>query len=176
MGKRKVARSRGTHLRLARRVRSLPLIAISALLSAFTRGVAARHPGILRRLGDKAGSRFLLDVADAPLLLLLQPATRRITVHERGRVPPHDARIRGRLAGFRAMLDGAVDGDALFFSGDLEIAGDTAAVLALRNALDDAGLDLAVEAGASAGRAGLLLGPLVAVTERMRAKVPRIIV
>ena len=37
------------------------------------------------------------------------------------------------------------DGDALFFSGALEISGDTSAVLALRNALDDAELDLTEE-------------------------------
>ena len=169
-----VVRLRGPRLRVARRVRSVPLHALAALLSGFTRGVALRHPAILRRLGDKAGCRFLLDVADAPVLLVLQPARRRLTVHERGRVPPHDAAIRGRLAGFRAMLDGTVDGDALFFSGELEIAGDTAAVLALRNALDDARLDLAAEACASAGPAGPLLRPLVAVAERLSERVPQL--
>lgn len=56
--------------------------------------------------------------------------------------------IRGRLAAFLAMLHGADDGDALFFSGDLAIAGDTSAVLALRNALDDAELDLTGELAA----------------------------
>lgn len=43
------------------------------------------------------------------------------------------------------MLHGREDGDALFFSGALEISGDTSAVLALRNALDDAELDLTEE-------------------------------
>jgi predicted lipid carrier protein YhbT len=35
------------------------------------------------------------------------------------------------------MIDGALDGDALFFSRDLRVSGDTEAVVALRNALDD---------------------------------------
>ncbi len=49
------------------------------------------------------------------------------------------------------MLHGTEDGDALFFSGRLEISGDTAAVLALRNALDDAELDLTEELAAISG-------------------------
>jgi predicted lipid carrier protein YhbT len=35
------------------------------------------------------------------------------------------------------MIDGSLDGDALFFSRDLRISGDTEAVVTLRNALDD---------------------------------------
>lgn len=35
------------------------------------------------------------------------------------------------------MIDGSLDGDALFFSRDLRVTGDTEAVVALRNALDD---------------------------------------
>ena len=48
-------------------------------------------------------------------------------------------------------MHGAFDGDALFFSRDLVIEGDTAAVLALRNAIDDAELDLSAEAQAMSG-------------------------
>ena len=169
MSQRPVGRLRGVSLRLVRGVRSTPLRALSLLLSGFTRGVAGRHPVILRRLADKAQCRFLIDVADAPVVLLLHPAARRITVWERGCAPPFDAAIRGRLLAFRAMLDGAVDGDALFFSGDLEIVGDTAAVLALRNALDDARLDLAAELCASVGAAGSLLRPLLAAADRLGA-------
>ncbi len=35
------------------------------------------------------------------------------------------------------MIDGSLDGDALFFSRALRVTGDTEAVVALRNALDD---------------------------------------
>ena len=53
----------------------------------------------------------------------------------------------------REVLEGRLDGDALFFSRDLAIEGDTAAVVALRNAIDNEELDLVSEAMA-------LLGPL----------------
>ena len=49
------------------------------------------------------------------------------------------------------MVHGAMDGDALFFSRDIVIEGDTEAVLALRNAVDDAEIDLADEVASMTG-------------------------
>lgn len=123
----------------------LPLAPLSVLLSALMRSSIRRHPAILRRMGAAAGARFLIDVTDAPVLLLMEPSLRRLAAFPRRAVPGHDAAIHGKLAAFLAMLHGAEDGDALFFSGDLTIAGDTAAVLSLRNALDDAEIDLTEE-------------------------------
>lgn len=134
----------------------LPLPPLAAptlglVLTRLLRRIATRQPAILSRLGPYQGARFLIDVQDGPVLLLMEPEARRITAHSRrAEPPPHDAAIRGRLAAFLAMLHGTEDGDALFFSGELEIAGDTSAVLALRNALDDAELDLTEELAAAA--------------------------
>ncbi len=123
----------------------------SALFSRCLASVLARHPGLLVRLGPAAGQRFLLDAPDLPDLLLLQPGAGRISVHARKGPPPaHDAAITGTLPAFLAMLHGEIDGDALFFSGELTLSGDTAAVLALRNALDDAEIDLTEEIAALA--------------------------
>ncbi len=104
-----------------------------------------RHPGLLSRLGPEAGKNLLLDTTDLPALILLRADPLSLTLHPRARAPQADAVIRGRLSAFLAMLHGEIDGDALFFSGDLAISGDTSAVLALRNALDDAEIDLAAE-------------------------------
>ena len=51
--------------------------------------------------------------------------------------PAHDAAIAGKFFNLLDMIDGSLDGDALFFSRDLRVSGDTEAVVALRNALDD---------------------------------------
>ncbi|VDC19918.1 ubiquinone anaerobic biosynthesis accessory factor UbiT [Pseudogemmobacter humi] len=131
----------------------LPPLAAPALGLALTRllrRIATRQPAILSRLGPYQAARFLIDVQDGPVLLLMEPEARRITALPRRAPPPHDAAIRGRMAAFLAMLHGTEDGDALFFSGELEISGDTSAVLALRNALDDAELDLTGELAALA--------------------------
>lgn len=128
---------------------ALPPLAAPALGQALTRvlrRIAQRHPAILSRLGPWQNARFLIDMTDGPVLLLIEPAARRITALPRHRrAPDSDAGITGSIAAFLAMLHGREDGDALFFSGALEISGDTSAVLALRNALDDAELDLTEE-------------------------------
>lgn len=143
-----------------------PLAPLNLILSRLMRGMAGRHPTILRRLGPHAGARILLDVIDMPYPLLMEPAFRRLSAHRRAALPKADAVIRGRLAAFLEMLHGGADGDALFFSGALEISGDTAAVLALRNALDDAELDLTEELSAATGRAAPILRPTLAMLAR----------
>lgn len=145
----------------------LPLAPASLLLSRLMRGMAGRHPAILRRLGPYAEARILLDVTDMSALLLMQPSCQRITAHRRTRPPQAEAVIRGQLSGFLAMLHGAEDGDALFFSRQLEISGDTSVVLALRNALDDAELDLTEELAAEAGRAGPALRRMAGLAARV---------
>jgi predicted lipid carrier protein YhbT len=58
------------------------------------------------------------------------------------------------------LIVGPHDGDALFFSRDLTIQGDIGAVLALRNAIDNAELDLPHEVAQ-------LLQPLSSLAEPM---------
>ncbi|WP_149141801.1 ubiquinone anaerobic biosynthesis accessory factor UbiT [Gemmobacter caeruleus] len=135
----------------------LPLRPLSLLLGALTRRMAQAHPEMTRRMGDHADRHFLIDPVDLPWLLLLHPQGQTMTAHRRSRPPACDARIAGPLSAFLAMMHGAEDGDALFFSRDLAVEGDTAAVLALRNAIDDAELDLA---GELAALSGPLAGPL----------------
>jgi len=154
---------------LALSVTPLPLAPISFMLTRLARQLMQRHPGLQRRLGAHAERRFLLDLTDLPFLLLLEPgtATPRVTAHPRHRPPAHDASIAGLTAAFLGMMHGSLDGDALFFSRDLVIGGDTAAGLALRNAIDDAELDLAVELGVLAKPLAPLLVRLLPSAERI---------
>ncbi len=131
--------------------RPLPLMPLNLMLSRLTRRLSAAHPSMLRRLHHHAACRFLIDPLDLPWVLLLHPADATMTAHPRARLPAHDARIAGPLSAFLAMMHGAEDGDALFFSRDLTVEGDTAGVVALRNAIDDAELDLTDELAALAG-------------------------
>lgn len=123
----------------------LPYGPVSMGLSALARRVLKAHPEILSRIDIYQTKGFLLDVTDLPFALHLDPARAAVRACPRGAAPPADARICGTLAGFLAMLHGVEDGDTLFFSGALQIEGDMSAVLALRNALDDAELDLSAE-------------------------------
>ena len=147
--------------------RPLPLSPLNLFLGAVTRRMAKAHPVMLRRLGAHAARRFLIDPVDLPWVFLLLPGDSRMTAHRRSHPPAHEARIAGPMSAFLAMMHGAEDGDALFFSRDLTVGGDTAAVLALRNAMDDAELDLTEEIAA-------LSGPLAAPLRRMLTGAERV--
>jgi predicted lipid carrier protein YhbT len=49
------------------------------------------------------------------------------------------------------LAEGRLDGDAVFFARKLAVTGNMEAVLALRNALDDSGIDLVKLAGDMSG-------------------------
>jgi predicted lipid carrier protein YhbT len=101
--------------------------------------VARSRPELFHRLGPHAGKRFLIDPIDLPFVMVLtpEPGMPRMTAHRRHERPAHEAAIAGTFFNLLDMIDGSLDGDALFFSRDLEVSGDTEAVVALRNALDD---------------------------------------
>ncbi|MFH1157963.1 MAG: SCP2 sterol-binding domain-containing protein [Pseudomonadota bacterium] len=116
--------------------------------------VADRHPEIFDRLGSHTKCRYLIDVTDTPFVLLLLPKKRDVRVHFRKDAPKADAIIRSPLPRLFELAQGNSDGDALFFSRDITIEGDTEAVVALRNALDDADIDIIRDAIHAMGAGG----------------------
>lgn len=133
-------------------MRPLPLLPLQLALSGFLQRICQRNPAIFDRLGEHSRARFGIRPTDLPFAFVVEATPPRITVvRDLPRDP--DARICASLANLMALLEGKVDGDALMFSRELVIEGDIEAVLALRNAIDDAQLDLAAELSS-------LLGPL----------------
>lgn len=150
----------------ARVIRRLPLAPLSLSLTSYARRIARSHPEMFRRLGEYAHASFALDPTDLPFVINLAPrgGDPKITV-TRNPVAT-DARIAGPLAALLGLVHGAYDGDALFFSRDLVVEGDTSAALALRNAVDDAELDLAAEISNLSGRFAMPFTRLIALAER----------
>ncbi|MDF1854661.1 SCP2 sterol-binding domain-containing protein [Pseudooceanicola sp.] len=162
--------SQSVHLPLFPRLPALalrwvPVTPLSMALAGFARHLAQRHPGMFRRLGRYDQTRFVLDPTDLPISILLEPRGGKPRLYLSRRKLRGDARIAGPLAGLLGMVHGTYDGDALFFSRDLLIEGDTAAVLALRNAIDDAELDLSAEAQAMSGPFAAQVKRLIALAE-----------
>lgn len=125
-------------------LRLLPLQPLQMLITALLGAVIRQHPHIFDRLGDHVGKRFGIDPTDLPLAFILEPCAgaSRISVLRILPVDGINARIAGPLVGLVGLANGVFDGDALFFSRDISIEGDVEAIVALRNAMDDAGVDL----------------------------------
>ena len=153
--------------RLADRlIARLPTLPLDLALRRFISSLADRHPSLFSRLDDQATKAFLIDPTDVSIAFLLRPdpAMPRLKAVKRAGdgtiVASWDARIAGPMAALVGMVHGALDGDALFFSRDIVIEGDTEAVLALRNAVDDAEIDLTAEVVAIAGPASSVVAEI----------------
>ena len=134
-------------------LRPLPLAPLALAIDLVVRSVARRHGSMFARLGPYADKRFLIDPTDLPFVFVITPRADdpSAAVARSCDGIDFDARIAGPIAALVGLVHGAYDGDALFFSRDLIVEGDVEAVLALRNALDDAEIDLVAEASEALG-------------------------
>ena len=130
-----------------------PLFPLQPILARIVATVARRHPELFERLGTACTKRFLIDPSNLPFVLLLQPDPDRpqLRAQRRDRPVPHDVRIAGSFLTLLRMIDSQTDSDALFFNRDLAVTGDTEAMVALRNALDDMDTTLADDVAAAFG-------------------------
>lgn len=112
---------------------------LDPLLMRTVRRLAVKHRSIFDRLGPHVRSSFIIDPVEMPFALHLTPDPQapQFRTVARDSLPAHDALIRGRFRTLFDLIDAGADGDASFFSRDLEILGNTDAVVTLRNALDD---------------------------------------
>lgn len=118
---------------------SIPLPLAQLVLAHVARKAARKHRNIFARLGEHSRTTYLIDPTDLSFVISLQldPDRPQIRAHRREEAPPHQARIAGTLRNLMKLIEGEIDGDALFFSRTLKVEGNTAAVVVLRNALDN---------------------------------------
>lgn len=129
----------------ARARRLLPSLAgrpLGPLLTLSLRALARRRPGLFERLGEHGRARYLIDPTDLPFAFCVVPdgASSRVRVTDKRGGTSCDVVIRGPIAMLLGILDGTLDGDALFFHRTVSVSGRTAAVVALRNAIENAEL------------------------------------
>ena len=121
----------------------LPLLPLEVIARRLMANAMAARPSFVERLGEGVGRTFAIDPVDCPFVFLMRPGKERLELRvvRRAEASQFDARIAAPLLVLLGMIDGTYDGDALFFSRDLVIEGDTEAVVALRNAIENADLD-----------------------------------
>jgi len=119
---------------------------VEILLTASLRSVARRQPDAFDRLGAvrKAAIRIMPD--DLPVAFDMRPdgaAGSIRVVRPDSDAAGASARISGPLLTLLALFDGRGDADGAFFQRRIDVDGDTAAILALHNALEASELTMA---------------------------------
>lgn len=134
----------------------MPLLPLQPVLGRIVRRIAELRPEMFARIGPHTHKCFLIDPVNMPFVLVLHPDPARphLRAARRHALPAHDARIAGSFLTLLAIADGRQDGDALFFTRDLVVEGDTEATVCLRNALDDLEGSIADDVAAMFGPPG----------------------
>ncbi|MDV7340209.1 SCP2 sterol-binding domain-containing protein [Terasakiella sp. A23] len=128
-------------------MRPLPYGLIQPAFNKAIRQMHENHPDVFDRLVPLGSPRFLIDPIDLPFSFIMDtspvsPALDMIDADQEQNFLDIKASVRGPLLQLIELLEGRIDGDALFFSRDLIIEGDTEAVLGLRNAVDGADINV----------------------------------
>ncbi len=154
-------------------LRPLPPVLLQPFLDVVMAIIRRRHPGLFDRLAGLAECTFLIDPIDLSFGFLLRPSPlpSLVAVAKDPQTKTLTATIRGSLLTLIQLLEGKLDGDALFFSRDLVVEGNTEAVVTLRNAIDGAGIDVLDDLlsvlGPLAWPVGRIVGGTVAIFTRM---------
>ena len=126
------------------RLLALPsgVLPLGFLLTRSLRDLARRKPQLFDRLGEYGATLFFIDPTDLPYAFQMIPDGSRADVKKVGKrdYAACDVVVRGPLLSLLGLLDGTFDGDALFFGRHISITGKVDALLALRNAIEDADL------------------------------------
>lgn len=136
---------------LARLVSPLPTALIEPIANRLLKRLIGTHPRLFERLDDYRAKRFAFLPTDLPFCFVVDPGELRLRVFSKSTPFASDAAVEGPLFLLLALLEGRLDADAFFFSRELAVTGDMEAMLAMRNALDDTGIDLTRDLAGFAG-------------------------
>jgi predicted lipid carrier protein YhbT len=140
----------------------LPLFPLQHAVAYVLAQTVRRHAPLLERLAEQGAKVVAIVPTDLPVafLVTIDPTSPGVEVVRDLDGHRIDSRISGTAMSLLDMVEGRLDGDALFFSRDLSVEGDVEAVVALRNAIDGEALNVLQDAVAP-------LGPFAAPAERI---------
>ncbi len=153
--------------RLVFAINHTPLALVQKGVDVAFRQSLRQHPGLFDRLGEHASKSFGFNPTDLDIGFLIRPDRTEIRAYRRPQMPKADAAMSGPMLTLLALLEGRIDGDAVFFSRDLSVSGDMEAMLALRNGLDNCGFDLPQDLS---GLAGPFAFPMRRIAELVRER------
>lgn len=123
----------------------IPCELMQPIANAAFDNIMIKHGQAFDLLKDFKEPIFLINPTDFPLFFKLKPygtdSYLKIYKTKEG-VGEFSAEISGKSNKLIELLEGKVDGDSLFFSRELVISGDTQAVVAFRNAIENTQIDV----------------------------------
>ncbi len=137
-------------------LRAVPLPVIQKSVKKISENMQKKYPSFVERLSGLDQASWLINPVDMPFAFYLDIEDNHLNIQalrKEGERPDASATIHASMPNLIKMMNGSSDGDALFFTRDLNIEGSTEAVVALRNAIDSTGADIGQEILA-------ILGPL----------------
>ena len=111
----------------------LPLLPLERLIARAADRIASEHPEFFDRLDSYATRSFVIVPTDLDWIAALTFHNNRVQIRlarSLDAFPKRDVTVTAPFLSLLDLLDGQEDGDALFFSRDLTVEGDTEAVLA----------------------------------------------
>ncbi|PTW61004.1 putative lipid carrier protein YhbT [Breoghania corrubedonensis] len=119
---------------------ALPSWPLEMVLTRALRALADRRPELFERLGVHSRCVFVVRPTDLDFAFSVVPHRWQGRVSVVRPETRGDVHIEGPLLRLLGLLDGSLDGDALFFNRVISVSGRTDALLALRNAIEEAEL------------------------------------
>ena len=113
----------------------MPLWMEATVLGVFIDKVLKDNPRLAGRLGELEGKTFLFEATDVKKSFYLKIEAKRVRVIPYMSKEP-DVVMKGEFKTLCGLLIGKEDADTVFFSRKLQINGDTAAALHLKNILN----------------------------------------
>jgi predicted lipid carrier protein YhbT len=116
----------------------IPGPVLARLTAALSRALRRRHPRLASNFARLDPAVVHVFPTDLPHRFAIEFGGGKMDVRvlPGAETRPPDAEIRGSLMALIDLLEGRIDGDAMFFSREIEITGSTAVIVAVRNTLD----------------------------------------
>lgn len=125
---------------------NVPHIVLQKIFDKSMKTMHTNHRNVFERMQSVNNPTFLINATDLPFCFLLDTNldAPQLKIFEKEHLDllTYDASITGSFSILMTMLEGESDGDALFFSRDIKVEGDTESIVALRNAIDSNNIDV----------------------------------
>lgn len=129
-----------------------PLVQVA--INQLTKKFQQMHGGVISRMNEFAPARIILNPVDMPFVFFVEFQKDNFSIlllDEDSYVGEDITTISATFAFFLNMLEGDKDGDALFFSRQLTLTGDTTVIVALRNILEAESININKDINAQFG-------------------------